>query len=281
MALSLMKRLKAGDLRIEDRGPFLFTASSFVHYGLRAMLRKRVQRNVAQVMDEYDRETRTEHWKPDIGVDDLILGDDHSERWILRDSKLERGTTRHARRYLLERLAANIIELLPDGQGTVVEFGCGTGRNLFYLAQRFPGLTLIGIELTPKTVERARAVARANGWEITFLVGDMTSPPEITRAVDVVYSVHALEQLPRAFRSAVDAMLNLASRGVIFLEPVHELFPPTMLGLAGRFRIYNADYLNGLLGYLKETNANVVKARALTTAGYPLNRTTEIVVRTK
>jgi SAM-dependent methyltransferase len=275
-----MERLKAGDLRVENRGALLFTASSFMHYGLRAMLGKRVQRDVSQVMEEYDRETRREHWKPDIDVDDLILGDDRSERWILRHSKLDRGTTRDARRYLLERLATNIAELLPDGSGTVVEFGCGTGRNLFYLAQRFPRLDLIGVELTPKTVEGARAVARDNGWEITFLVGDMTSPPEISREADVVYSVHALEQLPRSFRLAVDAMLSLASRGLVFLEPVHELFPPTMLGLAGRFRIYNADYLNGLLGYLKEKDANIVKAHALATAGYPLNRTTEIVVRT-
>lgn len=280
MVLSLVERLKAGDLRIENRGALLFTASSFMHYGLRAVLRKRVRRDASHVMEEYDRETRTEHWKPDIEVDDLILGDDYRERWILRDSKLDRGTTREARRHLLERLADNITKLIPDGHGTVVEFGCGTGRNLFFLAQRFPGLALIGIELTPKTVERARAVARENGWEITFLVGDMTSPPEIKRTVDVVYSVHALEQLPRAFRSAVDAMLSLASRGVVFFEPVHELFPRTMLGWAGRFRIYNSDYLNGLLEYLKERGANIVGARALGTAGYPLNRTTEIVVRT-
>ncbi len=277
---TLKERWKNRDLRVEDGGALLYAITSFLHYGLRAALGRRVERDVSHVMEEYDHETRTEHWKSDIEVDDLILGDDQSERWILRDSKLDRGTTRDGRRYLLERLATHIAELLPDGRGTVVEFGCGTGRNLFYLAQRFPRLALIGIELTPKTVERARAVARDKGWEITFLVGDMTSPPEIGRTVDVAYSVHALEQLPRTFRLAVDAMLDLASQGVVFLEPVHELFPHTILGLAGRFRIYNADYLNGLLGYLKEKDANVVKASPLTTAGYPLNRTTEIVVRT-
>lgn len=277
---SLEERLKTRNLRVEHRGPFLYGVSSFAHYGLRAALRKRVQRDVAQVMNEYDHESRTEHWKAETGVEDLILGDDRTEKWIIKDSKAVRGTVREAREYLLDRLAARIEDLLPEGRGTVVEFGCGTGRNLLYLARRFPNLHLIGIEITPKTVERARRTAEKHGLRVTFLEGDMTSPPEIEGAVDVVYSVHALEQLPRDFGRAVDSMLDLAQRGVVFFEPVHELFPRTLLGMAGRFRIYNADYLNGLLTYLKQGGARIVDAKAMTTAGYPLNHTTEVVVRT-
>ncbi|MDH3728675.1 MAG: class I SAM-dependent methyltransferase [Myxococcales bacterium] len=278
--LTLKERLKTRDLRVEDSGALLYAVTSFMHYGLRAALGKRVERDLSQVMNEYDQETRSEHWKTDIGLEDLVLGDNLEEKWILKDSKLVRGTVRDARRYLLDRLGTRIEEFLPDGQGTVVEFGCGTGRNLLYLARRFPNLELIGIEITPKTVERARHVASENGMNVTFLEGDMTSPPAITADVDVVYSIHALEQLPRSFALAVDAMLGLARRGVVLFEPVHELFPRTIVGLAGRFRIYNADYLDGLLGYLKEKGADIVKARALATAGYPLNRTTEIVIRT-
>lgn len=277
---SLKERIKTRNLRVEHRGPFLYGASSFAHYGLRAALRKRVQRDVSQVMDEYDHERRTEHWKAETGLEDLILGDDRTQKWIIKDSRAVRGTVRDARQFLLERLAGRIEELLPEGRGTVVEFGCGTGRNLLYLAGRFPELDLIGIEITPKTVERARQTAKEHGLRVTFLEGDMTSPPDIETAVDVVYSVHALEQLPRNFDRAVDSMLSLARRGVVFFEPVHELFPRTLLGMAGRFRIYNADYLNGLLTYLKQGGARIVDAKAMTTAGYPLNHTTEVVVRT-
>jgi len=277
---SLQERLKTRNLRIEHRGALVYGVSSFAHYGLRAALGKRVQRDVTQVMNEYDHESRTEHWKAETGLDDLILGDDRTEKWIIQGSKPVRGTVREAREYLLERLAARIEELLPEGRGSVVEFGCGTGRNLLYLARRFPNLQLTGIEITPKTVERARRTAEQHGLAVTFLEGDMTSPPEIEGTVDVAYSVHALEQLPRNFDRAVDAMLGLARRGVVFFEPVHELFPRTLLGVAARFRIYNADYLNGLLTYLQQSGARVVDAKAMTTAGYPLNHTTEVVVRT-
>ncbi|MEM7137053.1 MAG: methyltransferase domain-containing protein [Myxococcota bacterium] len=281
MAKSLKQRVKAGDLRIDDRGPLLFTASSFAHYGLRAMLGQRVSRNTDQVMGEYNREERTEHWKRDLAVDDLIFGDDRAEQWIVRDFELARGTVREAREYLLERLAHNVKETLPDGEGTVVEFGCGTGRNLFFLAQRFPRLKLIGIELTPKTVERARIVARDHDWNIEFHVGDMTAPPDLQTEVDMAYSVHALEQLPRAYTQAADAMLTLANQTVLFLEPIHELFPKTMLGLAARFRIYNADYLNGLMRHLKASGARIRHAKLLPTAGYPLNWTGEVCVGAK
>ncbi|MEM7437187.1 MAG: class I SAM-dependent methyltransferase [Myxococcota bacterium] len=280
MGKSLIQRLKSGDLRVDDRGPLLFTAGAFAHYGLRAMLGQRVSRNTNQVMGEYNREERTEHWKRDLAVDDLILGDDHAQQWIVRDSKLARGTVREAREYLLERLAKNVKEVLPDGDGTIVEFGCGTGRNLFFLAQRFPRLKLIGIELTPKTVERARIVARDHDWNIEFHVGDMTSPPDLQTEVDMAYSIHALEQLPRAYDQAADAMLNLANKAVLFLEPIHELFPKSVLGLAARFRIYNADYLNGLLQHLEASGARIKHANLLPTAGYPLNWTGEVCVET-
>lgn len=278
--LSIRERIRTKDLRVIDRGPLAYTWSSLAHYGLRAALSRRVDRNASQVSAEYDGQARSDLWKPDLSLQELIFGDDQQEKWISVDGKLQRGTTRECRRYLLNRLETRILELLPEGRGTVVEFGCGTGRNLFYLAEAMPELTLIGIELTPKTVEYARGVAKENGLDVMFLLGDMTAPPTLDTEVDVAYSVHALEQLPRTFDRAVNAMRGMARRGLVFFEPVHELFPKNALGLAGRFRIYNADYLNGLHRYLSRSNANIVDAHPMSMAGHPLNPTIEILVRT-
>jgi SAM-dependent methyltransferase len=276
--MRIPERIQRRDLRVMNKGPLLYTVSSLLHYGMRAAVRRRVVRDVKQISQEYHDKNRTEYWASNGSLDDLIYSDNQTSKWILNGGRLEVGTDRIAREYLLERLEKRIGELLPEGHGTVVEFGCGMGRNLFFLKRKFPSLKLVGLELTPSTVESARKLAREAGLDITFEVADMTKKLPIEGA-DVAFSVHALEQLPRDFPAAVDNMLAVAAKGAVFFEPVHELFPKTLRGLAARFRIFNADHLNGLVAHLETSaNAKIVSAKAMPTVGNPLNQTAEILV---
>jgi S-adenosylmethionine-diacylgycerolhomoserine-N-methlytransferase len=64
------------------------------------------------------------------------------------------------RNYLLgrDRLLA---ELEPPPGGSVLELGCGTGRNLVALARRHPGIRLYGIDISTEMLRTARrTVAR-------------------------------------------------------------------------------------------------------------------------
>jgi S-adenosylmethionine-diacylgycerolhomoserine-N-methlytransferase len=64
------------------------------------------------------------------------------------------------RNYLLgrDRLLA---ELDPPPGGSVLELGCGTGRNLVALARRHPGIRLYGIDISTEMLRTARrTVAR-------------------------------------------------------------------------------------------------------------------------
>jgi S-adenosylmethionine-diacylgycerolhomoserine-N-methlytransferase len=78
--------------------------------------------------------------------------------------------------YLLGR--DQLIDALdvPDG-GTVLEMGCGTGRNLIRVARRYPQARLFGIDISEAMLETAaKAVARAGlCGRITLAQGDATN----------------------------------------------------------------------------------------------------------
>ena len=141
----------------------------------------------------------------------------------------------------------DVIQAHTDGTGTVVELGSGRGRNLLYLKRRFPGLRCVGLDISPVSTALAHAAAERFGLEIEVASADVTQPlPPLPSGIAVCYSVHALEQMPRVFPQAVQAMLGLhpACRGVV--QPVAELHPPTLRGWVSRLYIRDHDYLNGL-----------------------------------
>ena len=77
--------------------------------------------------------------------------------------------------YLLgrDRLIARLA--VPDG-GTVLEVGCGTGRNLIAVARRYPKARLFGLDISAEMLTTARAKVAAAGLadRITLKQADAT-----------------------------------------------------------------------------------------------------------
>lgn len=73
--------------------------------------------------------------------------------------------------------AADALALAPGD--TVVEMGCGTGANLPYLRERVGADgRVIGVDLTPEMLVRARRNASRAKWtNVDLLCGDATRPP--------------------------------------------------------------------------------------------------------
>lgn len=66
------------------------------------------------------------------------------------------------RRYYLLGRDRLIGELAPPEGGTVLEIGCGTGRNLIKAARRYPYALFYGIDISEEMLTTARAkIARA------------------------------------------------------------------------------------------------------------------------
>ncbi|MGB5548675.1 MAG: class I SAM-dependent methyltransferase [Polyangiales bacterium] len=133
-----------------------------------------MQRDREHVLNEYDVDSRNEYWDSELSLDQLIYGDDRTAKWLLKDGVLVVGIDRVSREYLTQRLLSRVSEYLPDGKGTIVEFGCGTGRNLFFLRRHFPEARLVGFELSPSTAARAQRDADAFGLDIEVIQADMT-----------------------------------------------------------------------------------------------------------
>jgi SAM-dependent methyltransferase len=83
--------------------------------------------------------------------------------------------------------------------GTVLEVGCGNGRNCLELAAKFPQARFTGIDYVPQMVDNARAAAaEAKAPGVTFEVGnalELERHPLLEDAYDVVFTDRCLINL--------------------------------------------------------------------------------------
>lgn len=117
--------------------------------------------------------------------------------------------------YLLGRddlIAA--LDVAPGG--TVLEMGCGTGRNLIAVARRYPEARLYGFDISEEMLKTARsAVARAGlADRIRLAQGDATDFDAETAfgvaRFDRVYISYALSMIP-PWRAAIAQGLRLVA----------------------------------------------------------------------
>ena len=118
------------------------------------------------------------------------------------------------RQETVEGLAAT----LPEGGGTLVELGCGTGRNLAYLGERRRRLWRAwGVDLCPSLL----AQARTRGWdEVEWIEADATAwrPPA---PVDAVLCSYSLTMIPDWFAAVDNALAMLRPGGFLAVVDFH------------------------------------------------------------
>ena len=78
------------------------------------------------------------------------------------------------------------VQLANQGavEGEVLDVGCGTGENALHLAGL--GHAVVGIDVVPLAIERARAKALQRGLQAQFLVGDALRLEVLGRTFDTV-----------------------------------------------------------------------------------------------
>ena len=110
-----------------------------------------------------------------------------------------------------------ITEVLPT-TGRVLEVGCGHGLFSGYLARRFPGLHVLGVDIDADKIAVAAAAERPDGDRLEFAVGKSGSVPagpwDAVVLVDVLYLLDEAGQ--RALLESCAAVL--APGGVLVVK---------------------------------------------------------------
>ncbi|MEW6349236.1 MAG: class I SAM-dependent methyltransferase [Thermodesulfobacteriota bacterium] len=95
----------------------------------------------------------------------------------------------------------------PPGS-RVLEVGCGVGAQTVFLARNSPDAEITSIDISPESVNKARASVRDAGMHnVTFQVADLFRMPFVDGSYDHVFVCFVLEHLPRP----ADALRSLKS----------------------------------------------------------------------
>ncbi len=122
------------------------------------------------------------------------------------------------RKYYLLGRDTLIAALNPPPEGTIIEIGCGTGRNLIAAARAYPDARLFGLDVSTAMLSTARANLRSAGLEgrITLALGDAArfDPQALfgRAKFDRVFFSYSLSMIP-AWRDALTQGASLLDRG--------------------------------------------------------------------
>jgi len=101
---------------------------------------------------------------------------------------------------------------------SVLEVGCGSGNNLKILQKNFPKKTLYGLDLAEQMIKEAQV----NVPSTKFFCCSAEHIPLEDNSVDVIYTVHALEQMTPFIPAVIKEMKRVCRNRVLFIEPFPE-----------------------------------------------------------
>ena len=120
------------------------------------------------------------------------------------------------RKYYLFGRDTLIRELNPPPGASVLEVGCGTGRNLAVLGELYPGARLFGLDISAEMLATAKAkLRRQNRADAVLRVADATNFTAASfdqEGFDRIVISYALSMVPE-WEQAVDAAIAALKPG--------------------------------------------------------------------
>jgi S-adenosylmethionine-diacylgycerolhomoserine-N-methlytransferase len=180
------------------------------------------------------------------------------------------------RKYFLLGRDTLIAELRPPAGGSILEVGCGTGRNLIAAARAYPNASLYGLDVSSAMLSTARANIRHAGLEarITLALGDATRLDPLSlfrrRTFDRIFFSYSLSMIPpwqEALARALDAVEPTGGRLLVVDFGEQERLPASFrrllfAGLA-KFHVSPRAELGATLAALAETKGGRLTFRQL------------------
>jgi ubiquinone/menaquinone biosynthesis C-methylase UbiE len=194
-----------------------------------------------------------------------------AQRWFdRRAARYERGVTSRWRDPV-QRESLNALDLRPGD--VVLDVGCGTGAAS--RAAAAVGRFVVGVDLSPKMIHEAQAIAR--GLEdVRFAVADSESLPFEDERFTAVLCTNSFHHYPRPHLAIREMARVLAKGGRLVLgDACSDLLAARV---ADRFlRVFEPGhvrlYRSGELGsFLREAGLSRVGMRRLSDGGFALVR---------
>lgn len=131
------------------------------------------------------------------------------------------------------RLAERVMSGIAPG-GRVLDLGCGTGEDVWWLAGQ--GYAVLGIDESARMIEAARAKSSRPGLDIEFQCRSLEAFAAEGRRFDAVISnFGALNCVPLSlWTEIVPRLLNPGGRGLVVLMGDRPLPERLKIGAAGR-----------------------------------------------
>ena len=126
---------------------------------------------------------------------------------------------------------------------SIMELGCGGGANLVCIQDAFPEIELYGVDVSNAGVEVTR-----NHVKGTFNVLDARY---FKQSVDLVLTVHALEQMRYIIKDVVDNVANNTEKVLLF-EPFF-----CMQNVFGKWHTLRSEYVQGVPFFVKDAGFDI------------------------
>jgi S-adenosylmethionine-diacylgycerolhomoserine-N-methlytransferase len=137
----------------------------------------------------------------------------HQER-MDRRYRYQRHVFDLTRKFFLFGRDEAIAALRLDEASSVVELGCGTGRNLKQMAEAYPALQLAGVDISSEMLKSARAKLARFEQRIALRQGDASAAPVDGKAPRILMS-YCLSMVPDWRRALAGAIDTLAPGGIL------------------------------------------------------------------
>jgi len=135
---------------------------------------------------------------------------------------------------------------------SLLEVGCGNGRNLNYFRDFYPDIFLSGCDLSSVGID----VCKQNGFDA--LCCNAENIPIKSNSYDAVLTVHSLEQMKYIIEDVVSEISRISKHYVFCFEPIFSL-----QNIFGKYHNFSMDYVRGLPYIFEKHFFNVIELRNL------------------
>ncbi len=176
-----------------------------------------------------------------------------------RKYQLQRHFYDFTRKYYLLGRDQLLREMKVKPGETVLEVGCGTGRNLVILAKRYPDSFFFGLDASMEMLEMADAkldTARLRNVTLANVLAEdfyYVNTFELTDRFDKIFFSYSISMIP-SWREAIDnALNNLRPGGELFIVDFYDqkdISRTFRKMLQNWLEAFHVQFWNDLLPYL-------------------------------